>query len=96
MADIQSASLRENDEKYYTDEQLAVLAPIEPDAETIPEAEFADDSCRPIIAKLNGKVTGWGSIHLTENMLAATFVDPDHMGQGIGRTIFEELETVAR
>ncbi|MDB2272708.1 GNAT family N-acetyltransferase [Halorubrum ezzemoulense] len=96
MARIQSESLRENGEEYYTDEQLALLAPAEPDAEAIPEDEFTDDSCRPIIAELDGLIVGWGSIHLDENVLAATFVDPDYTGQGIGRTIVEELETIAR
>jgi putative acetyltransferase len=96
MAHIQSASLRENGEEYYTDEQLAHLAPAEPDAETIPEDEFTDDSCRPIIAELDGEIVGWGSIYLNENVLAATFVDPDYTGQGTGRAIVEKLEAIAR
>ena len=96
MARIQSASLRENGAEQYTDEQLVHLAPVEPDAETIPEDKFTDDLCRPIIAELDGEIVGWGSIYLNENVLAATFVDPDYTGQGIGRTIVEELETIAR
>ncbi|AUX09291.1 GNAT family acetyltransferase [Halalkaliarchaeum desulfuricum] len=96
MARIQSESLRENADEHYTDEQLAHLAPAEPGAEAIPEDEFTDDSCRPIIAELDGKIVGWGSVHLDENVLAATFVDPDYKRQGVGRTIVEELETIAR
>lgn len=95
MARIQSESLRENANEHYTDEQLAHLAPAEPAAEAIPEDEFTDDSFRPIIAELDGETVGWGSVHLDENVLAATFVDPDYARRGIGRTIVEELETIA-
>jgi len=96
MARIQSESLRENADEHYTDEQLALLAPAEPDAEAIPEDEFTDGSCRPLIAESDGEIVGWGSVHLDENVLAATFVDPDYTGQGIGRTIVKKLETIAR
>lgn len=62
-----------------------------------PQAEGIDveGSCRPIVAEKDGTVVGWGSIHLSENTLAATFVDPDHTGEGIGRTLVEQLENIA-
>jgi len=96
MARIQSESLRERAREHYTGEQLDRLAPPHPDAEAIPETEFAADSCRPIVAETDGTVVGWGSVHLDENVLAATFVDPDYAGRGIGRAIVERLETIAR
>lgn len=96
MARIQSASLRERASEHYTDDQLARLAPSEPAAEAIPDTEFADDSCCPIVAETDDTVLGWGSVHLDEGVLAATFVDPDSTGRGIGRAIVERLETIAR
>ena len=45
---------------------------------------------------MDGEIVGWGSIYLNENVLAATFVDPDYTGQGIGRAIVEKLEAIAR
>jgi putative acetyltransferase len=95
MACIQSESLRQNAREEYTKEQLDCLAPPDPDADTIPDAEFVEGSCRPIVAEKDGTVVGWGSIHLSENTLAATFVDPDHTGEGIGRTLVEQLENIA-
>jgi putative acetyltransferase len=96
MACIQSESLRQNAREEYTEEQLDCLAPDDPNADTIPDAEFVEDSCRPIVAEKDGSVVGWGSVHLNENTLAATFVDPDHTGEGIGRALVEELERIAR
>lgn len=96
MARIQSESLRKNGDESYTDEQLALLAPAKPDAEAILDEEFTDGSCRPIVAELDGEIVGWGSVHLNENVLAATFADPDYTGKGIERTIVEGLETIAR
>lgn len=96
MARIQSESLRQNASDDYTGEQLDCLAPPDPDAETIPDAEFADDACRPIVAEKDGSVVGWGSVHLNENTLAATFVDPDYSGEGIGQGLVESLESIAR
>lgn len=96
MARLQSESLRQHGRDHYTDEQLAHLAPPDPDGDSIPEAEFADESCRPIVAETDETIVGWGSVHLEPNVLAATFVDPDYSGQGIGRTIVDELERIAR
>ncbi len=95
MAQIQSASLRANAAEHYTDEQLAHVPPA-PDPEVIPDTEFLRASCRPTVAEVSGAIVGWGSVHLDEGVLAATFVDPDHAGRGIGRTIVTELETIAR
>lgn len=96
MARIQFESLRQNAGEEYTEDQLDWLAPPDPDADTIPDTEFVEDSCRPIVAEEGGSVVGWGSIHLSENTLAATFVDPDYTGEGIGRALVEKLETIAR
>ncbi len=96
MARIQSESLRRNAREEYTEEQLDRLAPPDPDADAIPDAEFSDDSRRPVVAEKDGAVVGWGSVHLDEDTLAATFVDPDHAGEGVGRAIVEELEDIAR
>lgn len=96
MARIQSESLRQNAREEYTEEQLDCLAPSDPDLNTIPDVEFVENSCRPIVAEKDGSVVGWGSIHLNENTLAATFVDPDHTGEGIGQAIVEKLEKIAQ
>lgn len=96
MARIQSESLRSEATDHYTDEQLAHLAPPEPSADSIPDAEFADDARRAVVAARNDDVVGWGSVHLDDGLLAATFVDPDHVGHGVGRAIVERLEAVAR
>lgn len=69
------------------EDQLDRLAAADPDADTIPDAEFADDAHRPVVAEKGGSVVGWGSVHLDEDTLAATFVDPDHTGEGIGRAL---------
>ncbi|WP_251343111.1 GNAT family N-acetyltransferase [Haloplanus halophilus] len=95
MARIQSASLRRNAREHYTEAQLAHLAPAEPDTAVL-DAEFAGESTRPIVAEADGTIVGWGSVHLDENVLAATFVDPDYAGRGIGRAIVDELEAIAR
>jgi GNAT superfamily N-acetyltransferase len=94
MARIQSEALRTRGSEQYTDEQLSYLAP-KPDATVIPDEEFEDDACRPVVAEREA-VVGWGSVHLDPGVLAATFVDPEHAGQGIGRQIVEHLETLAR
>ena len=96
MARIQSRALRAEGREHYTGEQLDRLAPPDPGAETIPDAEFTDDERHAVVAEKDGNVVGWGSVHLEEGVLAATFVDPDHAGSGIGRAIVEELETAAR
>lgn len=95
MARIQSESLRENARDHYTHEQLEHLAP-DPVPAVIPDTEFDDGSRRQIVAETDNTIVGWGSVHLEEKVLAATFVDPDHAGQGIGRSIVERLETIAR
>jgi putative acetyltransferase len=71
MARIQSAALREHARAKYTDEPLAHLAPPDPDATDIPEKEFEDTSCHPIVAEQAGTIVGWGSVHLEEDVLAA-------------------------
>lgn len=96
MAQIQSESLRKNAHETYTEKQLDCLAPPDPDAEIIPDAEFDDDACRPIVAENGDSVVGWGSVHLNENTLAATFVAPEYAGKGIGRALVEKLEEMAR
>lgn len=96
MARLQSESLRRNARDHYTDEQLVQLAPPDPDADAIPDAEFSDESRRPIVVERDGMIVGWGSVHLDANVLAATFVDPEYSGRGIGRAIVEELESIAR
>jgi putative acetyltransferase len=94
MARIQSESLRRRARDHYTDDQLARLVPPDPDA--IPVVEFTDDSRRPVVAETDGAVVGWGSVHLDEGVLAATFVDPDHAGEGVGEAIVDRLEAAAR
>jgi GNAT superfamily N-acetyltransferase len=96
MARIQTESLRQRARDHYTDEQLAHLAPPDPDADAIPDSEFDDSSRRPVVAERDGTIVGWGSVHVDEGVLAATFVDPDHFGEGIGRAIVERLEATAR
>ena len=96
MARIQSRALRAEGREHYTGEQLDRLAPPDPGPETIPDVEFTDDGRYTIVAEKDGDVVGWGSVHLEEGVLAATFVDPDHAGQEVGRTIVEDLETAAR
>jgi putative acetyltransferase len=95
MARIQSASLERNAATEYTDEQLEHLAP-EPSANAIPDAEFEADDRHAVVAERNGGIVGWGSVHLEPAVVAATFVDPDHAGSGIGRAIVERLEDAAR
>ncbi|AFZ74015.1 GNAT family N-acetyltransferase [Natronobacterium gregoryi] len=95
MARIQSESLRQNAREESTDEQLEQLAPSEPGPDAIPDTEFVDDDCRPVVAERDGATVGWGS-PLDEARLAATFVDPDYTGAGIGRTLVEELESIVR
>lgn len=96
MARIQTEALRRRARDHYTDDQLRHLAPPDPDADAIPEAEFTDDTHHAIVAEETGDIVGWGSIHLDRQTLAATFVDPESVGSGIGRAIVDRLETVAR
>lgn len=66
MARIQSTSLRQNGRDVYTEEQLNCLAPPDPGADIIPDAEFTDNACHPIVAEEDGAVVGWGSVHVSE------------------------------
>ncbi len=88
MARIQSESLRENADEYYTDEQLALLAPAEPDAEEIPEDEFSDESCRPIILNwMERSLAGEASISTRtcwqQHLLILTTQDKESGGQSL-------------
>lgn len=95
MARIRTESMRRRAADAYTDRQLRYLAPDPADA-PIPDAEFDEETKRPVVAEVDGAIVGWGSVHLDAGVLAATFVDPSRAGDGIGTAIVERLSTVAR
>jgi len=49
-----------------------------------------------LVAEINGKVTGFGSIVPDSNELRAVYVHPDFGRKGIGGRILSELESLAR
>ncbi|ELY89964.1 N-acetyltransferase GCN5 [Natrialba taiwanensis DSM 12281] len=62
----------------------------------IPPDKIKADNYRYIVAEQDGLSVGYGSLDIDKGLLAATFVDPSVARQGIGRTIAEELQSIAQ
>ncbi|MFZ6686770.1 GNAT family N-acetyltransferase, partial [Undibacterium sp. SXout11W] len=47
------------------------------------------------VAESSDRIVGFGAVSLIDGKIDAVFVDPDHAGSGIGRTVMQFLEEVA-
>ncbi len=48
------------------------------------------------LAMIDGRIAGFGILHLDSGHVDAVFVDPAYMGQGVGKKILAYLEDLAR
>lgn len=66
------------------------------DKEVVTAAEITSPKRETVVAEQDGDIVGWGSVHLDKQVIAATFVATDAARDGIGTTLIEHLESVAR
>ncbi|WP_204366382.1 GNAT family N-acetyltransferase [Natrialba taiwanensis] len=96
MIRIQRDSLQLQAVNEYSPEQLAYMTAVDDDRSLIPPDKIKADNYRYIVAEQDGLSVGYGSLDIDKGLLAATFVDPSVARQGIGRTIAEELQSIAQ
>ena len=87
IARLHEASIRALGPRAYTAEEVESWAThIYPQRYRIEQQMF--------VATDNNRVVGFGHYH--EGEIAAVYVDPEHVGRGVGRALIEKLEEVAR
>jgi ribosomal protein S18 acetylase RimI-like enzyme len=90
MADIKMRAVRKHASDHYNREQLAVIAPTDPDDEGYLSL-LAQDPFEAVVAT-EGEPVGFGIIHVDDGQIHAIFVRPDRMNEGIGTELLTELE----
>lgn len=96
MAQIQRTALRSQAADDYSTEQLAYMTASERDRPLVPAAWVEASDHVYIIAHNDEDPVGYGGVNIDDGILTATFVAPQVSGQGIGQTIAERLQEIAR
>ncbi|WP_160135642.1 GNAT family N-acetyltransferase [Halococcus salsus] len=96
MDRIQRDSLQSQAVDEYSSEQLEYMTAVDDDRLLIPPEKIEADSHVYIIAEQDGLPVGYGGIDIDEGLLAATFVDPSVLQQGVGQAIAERLQQIAQ
>ncbi|MDQ2051160.1 GNAT family N-acetyltransferase [Natronolimnohabitans sp. A-GB9] len=101
IADVHAASIRELGPEAYDDRQVrAWRSNVDPERYPLEEAD-----ARMIVAERGDDgLVGFGLLDLEPNdaddpsvgTIGAVYVHPEHVREGIGRTILETLESIAR
>ena len=86
IARLHEASIRALGPSHYTPEEVDSWA-----AGVRPERYFIEQEM--YVAAIGEEVIGFGHYHRGE--IAAVYVAPDHVGQGVGRALLAKLEEIA-
>jgi GNAT superfamily N-acetyltransferase len=88
---IRKAAIYQGCTGFYPDDTLKTWA------EAPPTEKFQRHVQRDChLAMIDGHIAGFGSLDLTSGYVAAMFVDPSHMGRGVGKLMLGYLEQLAR
>ena len=88
---IRKAAIYKGCAGFYSDDTLKTWA------EAPPTEKFQRKLERDCyLAMIDGRIAGFGMLDLDSGHVGAMFVDPSHMGQGVGKMILGYLEDLAR
>lgn len=94
MASIRTRALRERARDSYSEAELNMIAPENPDpdrgTETIRNSSF------DVIVAEEEEILGFGVVHPSDGQIHGLYVDRDATGDGVGTTILRELEQRCR
>ncbi|MFB6294214.1 MAG: N-acetyltransferase family protein [Candidatus Nanohaloarchaea archaeon] len=89
LAELHEEAIRAVNSQDYTAEEIAAWT----DGTLEQYRTFPDDAER-IVAVREDRIIGFGEIEGDE--ITAVYVDPGHMGDGVGSALLERLESIAR
>lgn len=104
VARVHDTALRTQGADRYSATELDAMAPPDRTPEAVDGAILARGERYVAVAVTEadgsvdegGRVVGVGGVHLDDGRLLGVFVHPDRTGEGIGRALFEDIETRAR
>ena len=95
VARVHDAALRTEGRDRYSRAELDAMAPPERDPGTVDGAILDEPGRYVVVAEAPG-VAGVAGVHLESGRLFGVFVDPERTGEGLGRVLFEAVESRAR
>ena len=96
VARVHDSSLRSQGTDHYTEEQLAAMAPPERDPDALDAKILNRDDRYVAVAVGEDGLVGVGGVQLSDGRLLGIFVSPDHMGEGVGSALVDDIESRAR
>ena len=100
IARVHDTALRTRGADHYSEAELDAMAPPDRDPESVDGTVLAREERYVAVAEADGAdgadgVVGVGGVHLADGRLLGVFVHPNRVGEGIGRALFEDIETRA-